>query len=240
MTGARFCSRESGERMEQLDDAGFGRAKRVVVDRETTTIVGGGGEQADIRARIASVRRQIDDSRSEHERERLRARLARLTGGVAVVYVGGATEIEMQERRSRIEDALAATRAAVEEGIVPGGGVALLRAQGAVRALELTGDESIGRDIVARALEEPLRQIVTNAGEESGVAIERIRSGKGAFGYDAMTGVYGDLIGLGIVDPAKVARCALQNAASISTLMLTTDAIVVDSEEEEGGGEAEG
>ena len=159
-------------------------------------------------------------------------RIARLSGGIAVIHVGAATELEMRERRSRIEDALAATRAAVEEGVVPGGGVALLRAQPAVRSLRLSGDQKTGRDIVLRALEEPARQIAANAGEDGPVAVERIRKGTGAFGYDAVGGVYGDLVRLGIVDAAKVVRCALQHAASIGSMVLTTDAIVVEVEEE--------
>jgi chaperonin GroEL len=206
-----------------------------VVDRDTTTVVEGGGEQPAIRQRLEWVRRELAESDNEHARGRIEARLSRLSGRVAVVHVGAPTEIEMRERRSRFEDALAATRAAIEEGIVPGGGVALLRAQAAARRIPAKGDEAIGRDIVIRALEEPARQIAANAGEEGAVALERIRGGAGAFGYNAMTGTYGDLVADGIVDATRVVRCALQNAASIGTLVFTTDAIVVDSDEESEG-----
>jgi chaperonin GroEL len=233
LTGAHLFTPETGERLAALEAGSFGRAKRVIVDRDTTTVVEGGGEQAGIRGRIGWLERELAESDSSHERDRLRARLARLTGGVAVIYVGAPTEIEMKERRSRIEDALAATRAAVEEGIVPGGGVALLRAQTAVRALSLRGEEKIGRDIVARALEEPARQIAENAGEDGSLALARIREGDGRVGFNALTGLYEDLMAAGIIDAAKVTRCALQNAASIGTMVLTTDAIVVESDDDE-------
>jgi chaperonin GroEL len=240
LTGARVLSAERGVRLENLAFDDLGRAKRVVADRDTTTLIEGRGRQADIKARIARLKRELDRGDSDWERERLRARLGRLTGGVGVIHVGAATELEMKERKTRIEDALAATRAAVEEGVVAGGGVALLRAQPAVRALRLSPDESVGRDIIVRALEEPARQIAANAGEEGAVAVGRIRDGKGAFGYNAATGEYGDLLAWGIMDPVKVARCALQNAASIGALVLTTDAVVVDApeEEEEPGADA--
>jgi chaperonin GroEL len=233
LTGAHLFTPETGERLTELEAGSFGRAKRVIVDRDTTTVVEGGGDQTEIRARIKRLERELEDCDSPYQRDRLRARLARLTGGVAVIYVGAPTEIEMKERRSRIEDALAATRAAVEEGIVPGGGVALLRAQAAVRALSLRGEEKIGRDVVARALEEPARQIAENAGEDGGVALTRIREGDGRLGFNALTGGYEDLMGAGIIDAAKVTRCALQNAASIGTLVMTTDAIVVESDDDE-------
>ncbi len=244
LTGARLFTPEAGDRLEKLDAGSFGRAKRVIVDRDTTTVIEGGGDQASIRGRLAQLQRELAACDSEYERGRLEARTARLSGGVAVVYVGAPTEVEMKEKRSRIEDALAATRAAIEEGVVTGGGVALLRSQAAARALKLRGDEAVGRDIVARALEEPARQIAANAGEEGAVALERIREHAGPFGFNALTGRYGDLIQDGILDPAKVARCALQNAASIGALVLTTDAIVVEmeegeGEEEEGGGAPE-
>ena len=235
LTGARLFTAETGERFDRIDPRSFGRARRVVVDRETATLVEGGGDQAAIRARIAALGRELDACDSDYDAERLRMRLARLTGGVAVIYVGAPTEVEMRERRSRIEDTLAATRAAVEEGFVVGGGVALLRAQTAVEALKVRGEEKIGCDIIARALEEPARQIAANAGEEGAVALQRIRQGEGAFGFNALTGRYGDLMADGIIDAAKVTRCALQNAASIGMLVLTTDAIVVEAEEEEEG-----
>lgn len=240
LTGARVVSAERGTRLEHMKPADLGRAKRVIVDRETATLIEGQGRQAEIKARIARLKREIERGDSEWERERLRSRLGRLTGGVGVIHVGAATELELKERKARIEDALAATKAAVEEGVVVGGGVALLRAQPAVKAMQVPPEESVGRDIVLRALEEPARQIASNAGEEGAVAISRIRQGTGAFGYNAATGEYGDLMAWGILDPVKVARCALQNAASIGALVLTTDAVVVDVEEEEGGEAAEG
>jgi len=232
LTGARLIATEQGRTLERVSPEDFGRAKRVIVDKDTATLVEGGGRREEIRTRVAQLRRELESVDADYERERLKSRIARLTGGIAVVHVGGTTELELRERRSRIEDALAATRAAVEEGVVPGGGVALLRTQPAVRALELEGDQRVGRDIVVRALEEPARQIAANAGEDGAVAVEKIRQGKGAFGYDAVGGIYGDLVRLGIVDATKVVRCALQNAASIGSLVLTTDAVVVEVEEE--------
>jgi len=240
LTGARLVAAETGARIEEFDAAAFGRAKRVVVDRDTTTVVEGGGAGPAIRDRLERVRRELQESESDHARARHEARLARLTGRVAVVHVGAPTELEMRERRSRFEDALAATRAAIEEGVVPGGGVALLRARAAAQRVPAKGDEAIGRDLVVRALEEPARQIASNAGEEGPVAVERILSGSGGFGYNALTGRYGDLVADGIVDATRVVRCALQNAASIGTLVFTTDAIVVDSDEETGGEGGEG
>ena len=237
MTGAKVLSAERGTRLDRLEPADLGRAKRVVVGRETTTLIEGRGRQAEIKSRIARLRRELEQDDAEWSRERLRARLGRLTGGVGVIRVGAPSELEMKEKKARIEDALAATRAAVEEGVVVGGGVALLRAQPAVRALPVPADEVVGRDIVARAIEEPARQIAANAGEEGPVAVGRIREGEGGFGYNAATGEYGDLIAWGIIDPVKVVRSALQNAASIASLVLTTDAVVVDSDEDEAGGE---
>jgi len=240
MTGARVLSTERGTRLDKLEPADLGRAKRVIVDRDSATLIEGRGKQAEIKSRIARLKRELDLEDAEWGRERLRARLARLTGGVGVIHVGAASELEMKERKTRIEDALAATRAAVEEGVVVGGGVALLRTQAAVEAMRLPADEAIGRDIVVRALEEPARQIAANAGEEGAVAIARIREGKGAFGYNAATGEYGDLLAWGIIDPVKVVRSALQHAASIASLVLTTDAVVVDVPEEEAEGGAAG
>jgi chaperonin GroEL len=234
LTGARVLSTERGTRLDKLERDDLGRAKRVVVDRDSATLIEGRGKQSEIKSRIARLKRQLDQEDADWGRERLRARLARLTGGVGVIHVGAATELEMKEKKTRIEDALAATRAAVEEGVVTGGGVALLRAQAAVKAMRMPDDEAIGRDIIVRALEEPARQIATNAGEEGAVAVGRIREGTGAFGYNAATGEYGDLLAWGIIDPVKVARSALQNAASIASLVLTTDAVVVDMPDEEG------
>jgi chaperonin GroEL len=204
-----------------------------VVARDTTTLMEGGGNAAEIRERIARLGREIKASDSDWDAEWLKQRLGRLKSGVAVIRVGAPTELEMMERRARVEDALAATRSAVEEGVVAGGGVALIRAQGALEAMKLPGHEQIGLEIVHRALEEPARQIAINAGEEGGVVVERIRAGSGTFGFNALTGEYGDLETFGILDPAKVTRCALQHAASIGSLVLTTEAIVVDSPEEE-------
>jgi chaperonin GroEL len=240
MTGARVLSTERGMRLDKLEPADLGRVKRVVVDRETATLIEGQGRQADIKSRIARLKRALDLEGADWERERLRARLGRLTGGVGVIHVGAATELEMKERKARIEDALAATRAAVEEGVVPGGGVALLRTQAAVEAMRLPEDEAVGRDIIMRALEEPARQIATNAGEDGAVAVARIAEGTGAFGYNAATGEYGDLLEWGIIDPVKVARSALQHAASIASLVLTTDAVVVDAPDDEEGDATEG
>jgi chaperonin GroEL len=233
MTGARLITAERGSTLERVESRDFGRVKRVVVDRDTTTLVEGGGDQTEIRRRLQTLRRELEQADSEHERTRLRNRVSRLEGGIAVVYVGAATEVEMRERRSRLEDALAATRAAIEEGVVVGGGVALLRAQRAVRSMVAADDEGRGRDIVRRALEEPARQIAENAGEDGSVALANIRRGRGSFGFDALSGDYSDLIALGVLDAAKVARCALQNAASIGGLVLTTDAIVVEAPDDE-------
>jgi chaperonin GroEL len=232
ITGARLFTIEQGATFAGLEAGDFGRAKRVIVDRDTTTLVGGGGDQTAIRQRLRWLRRELEKSDSDYDRERLRGRLSRLGAGMGVVQVGAATEIEMHERRSRVEDALAATRAAIEEGVVVGGGVALLRAQPVVEALGLEGEEGRGRDIVRLALEEPARQIALNAGEEGAVAVEKIRRAGGSVGFDALTGRYVDLMALGIVDAAKVTRVALQNAASIGGLVLTTDAIVVEADDE--------
>jgi chaperonin GroEL len=233
LTGATLFTRELGRPVGRMEARDFGRAKRVRADRDATTLLEGGGGAAEIRSRIARIEHELEVSDSGHDRERLRQRLARLAGGVAVLRVGARTPLALAERKARIEDALAATRAAVEEGVVPGGGVALLRAQPAVRALELPGDEPVGRDIVWAALESPAHQIAENAGMEGAVVVERIRGGSGGHGFNAWTCGYEDLPAAGIIDPTKVVRVALQNAVSIGTLVLTTDAIVVDSEEEE-------
>jgi chaperonin GroEL len=233
LTGARIVSAEQGTTLERVESRDFGRVKRVVVDRDSTTLVEGGGDQTAIRERIRQLEKELARSDSDHEKNQLRLRLSKLQGGIAVVYVGAATELEMRERRSRMEDALAATRAAIEEGVVVGGGVALLRAQRAIETEGLEGDEGRGRGIVQRALEEPARQIADNAGEEGARVVAHIRSGEGPFGYDALTGEYGDLVAAGVLDAAKVARCALQNAASIGGLVLTTDAVVVEAPDEE-------
>jgi chaperonin GroEL len=229
LTGGRVVAEELGIKLENLKIEDLGQAKRVTIDKDNTTIVEGAGDTSDIKARISQIRLQIDETTSDYDKEKLQERLAKLAGGVAVINVGAATETEMKEKKARVEDALHATRAAVEEGIVPGGGVVLLRAQEAVDKLKLEGDEKVGAEIVKRALEEPLRQIAENAGLEGSIVAEKIKSSKEySFGYDAAEDKYTDLVKAGVIDPAKVTRCAIQNAASISALMLTTEALVTD------------
>ncbi|MEO0266432.1 MAG: TCP-1/cpn60 chaperonin family protein, partial [candidate division WOR-3 bacterium] len=207
--------------------------KRVVVDKDTTTIVEGAGKSSDIMGRINLIRKQIEETTSDYDREKLQERLAKLAGGVAVINVGAATEVEMKEKKARVEDALHATRAAVEEGIVPGGGVALLRCQDAIDELKLEGDELTGAQIVKRALEEPLRQLAANAGDEGATVVQNVKQKKGSIGYNAETGEYEDLLKAGIIDPTKVVRCALQNAASVAGLLLTTEVLVAEIPEPE-------
>src|SRR5437588_726838 len=208
--------------------------KKMVVEKENTTIIDGAGKSSDIKARIESIRQQIEEATSDYDKEKLQERVAKLSGGVALVKVGAATEIEMKEKKARVEDALHATRAAVEEGVVPGGGVALLRTQRVLEKLEAANeDQTVGIRILARAIEEPLRQIVENAGEDAAVVLNRVKEGKGAFGYNAATGKYGDLLEEGILDPTKVARLALQNAASVAGLLLTTEVMVAEAPKEE-------
>lgn len=229
LTGGKVVVEELGIKLENVKLEDLGRAKRVTIDKDNTTIIEGAGKSEDIKARISQIKIQIDDTKSDYDKEKLQERLAKLAGGVAVINVGAATETEMKEKKARIEDALHATRAAVEEGIVPGGGVVLLRSQAVVSALKLENDESIGADIIKRALEEPLRQIVANAGLEGSVIVEKIRTNTDKnYGYDASADQYGDLVKAGVVDPAKVTRAALQNAASIAGLMLTTEALITD------------
>jgi chaperonin GroEL len=236
LTGATVFARDVGNSLERVRESDLGRAARVSVDREHTTLISGGGRTAAIRERIGELERALKRTERGSEKEWLRERLGRLNGGVAVIRVGAPTELAMAERRSRIEDALSATRAALEEGVVVGGGVALLRAQEAVRALKTRGDETAGRDIVCEALEEPARQIADNAGAEGHVVVAKILQGRENFGFDALKLEFTDLVVAGILDPTKVTRAALQNAASIGAMILTTDAIVV--EEEDEGGEA--
>ncbi|MFH2036244.1 MAG: chaperonin GroEL, partial [Candidatus Zixiibacteriota bacterium] len=238
LTGGKVISEEIGFKLENavLDD--LGHAKKVTLDKDNTTIVEGAGKTEEIKARIAQIRRQIDDTTSDYDREKLQERLAKLAGGVAVINVGAATETEMKEKKARVEDALSATRAAVEEGIVPGGGVAYLRVVGKLDSLKLIGDEMVGVNIVRRALEEPIRQIANNAGVEGSIVVDRVRNEKGAYGYNAQTNVYEDLIGAGVIDPTKVTRSALENAASISGLLLTTQALIADAPEDEKGAPA--
>jgi chaperonin GroEL len=228
LTGGKFISEDLGIKLESLSLADMGRAKRISIDKDNTTIVEGAGKTSDIQGRIAQIRRQIEETTSDYDREKLQERLAKLAGGVAVINVGAATETEMKEKKARVEDALHATRAAVEEGIVPGGGVALIRAQAALDDLKVSGDAKIGVDIVRRACETPLRQLVENAGLDASIVVQDVRNGKGAYGYDVATGQYVDMIKAGIIDPTKVTRSALQNAASIAGLLLVTEAMVAE------------
>ena len=234
LSGGRLISEDLGIKLENIKLEDLGRAKRVTVDKENTTIVEGEGKKADIQGRVAQIRRQIDETTSDYDREKLQERLAKLAGGVAVINVGAATETEMKEKKARVEDALHATRAAVEEGIVPGGGVALLRAQKALDNMKnLEGDEKVGVAIVRRAIEEPTRQLADNAGREGALVVEEVKKRKGNEGYDVANDEYTDLVKAGIVDPTKVTRSALQNAASIAGLLLTTEALVTEIPEKE-------
>jgi chaperonin GroEL len=241
LTGGKVISEDLGIKLENVQLSDLGRAKKITIDKDNTTIVEGAGKQADIEGRVKTIRAQIEETTSDYDREKLQERLAKLVGGVAVIKVGAATETEMKEKKARVEDAMHATRAAVEEGIVPGGGVTLVRA---AKVLEDTKavigkggdpDEQIGVSIVRRALEEPLRQIVQNAGKEGAVIVERVRSDKNEhFGFNAQTEVFEDLVKAGVIDPTKVTRTALQNAASIAGMMLTTEALVSEIPDEEG------
>ncbi|MGC8738932.1 MAG: chaperonin GroEL [Candidatus Hydrogenedens sp.] len=233
LTGGLAITEDLGRSLENVSLSDLGCAKRVVIDKDTTTIVEGAGKNSDIMGRINLIRRQIEETTSDYDREKLQERLAKLAGGVAVINVGAATEIEMKEKKARVEDALHATRAAVEEGIVPGGGVALLRCQEAIDELKLEGDELIGAQIVKRALEEPLRQLAANAGDEGATVVQNVKAKKGTIGYNAETGEYEDLLKAGIIDPTKVTRCALQNASSIASLLLTTEVLVAEIPEPE-------
>ncbi len=234
LTGGRCITEDLGIKLENVKLEELGRTKRVTIDKENTTIVEGEGKQVDIKGRVAQIRRQIEETTSDYDREKLQERLAKLAGGVAVINVGAATETEMKEKKARVEDALHATRAAVEEGIVPGGGVAFIRAQKALDHIkDLEGDEAVGVQIVRRAIEEPTRQLADNAGQEGALIVQEIKKRKGNEGYDVAAGEYTDLVKAGIVDPTKVARSALQNAASISGLLLTTEAIVTELPEKE-------
>jgi chaperonin GroEL len=241
LTGATVISEDLGISLENVQLSDLGQAKRIVVDKDNTTIVEGAGKAADIKGRVEQLRHQIEDTTSDYDREKLQERLAKLAGGVAVIRVGAATESEMKEKKARVEDALHATRAAVEEGIVPGGGVALLRAIASLEGvLTANEDEAMGVKIIRRALEEPLRQIVLNAGLEGATVVESVASKKGSYGFNAQTEEYGDLVKMGVIDPTKVVRTALSNAASIAGLMLTTDALVAEEDEDKEAGPAHG
>jgi chaperonin GroEL len=233
LTGGRALTEELGVKLESVKLEDLGRAKRVKIDKDNTTIVEGAGKTSDIQGRIGQIKKQIDDTDSDYDKEKLQERLAKLAGGVAVINVGAATETEMKEKKSRVEDALHATRAAVEEGIVPGGGVALLRCIETLEKTKLSGDEQIGAEIVKRALEEPIRQIANNAGLEGSVVVQKVKDMKTNEGYDAEKNIYADMIQAGVIDPTKVTRTALENAASIAALMITTETIVTDIPEEE-------
>ncbi|MCI0535791.1 MAG: chaperonin GroEL [Verrucomicrobiales bacterium] len=233
LTGGKFISEDLGIKLENIQVEDLGRAKSIVVDKENTTIVEGSGKAAEIQGRVNQIRRQIEETTSDYDREKLQERLAKLAGGVAVINVGAATETEMKEKKARVEDALHATRAAVEEGIVPGGGVALLRCLPAIEALKLDGDEQIGADIVKRAIESPLRALASNAGVEGSIIVQEVKRRKGNEGYNVTTGGYEDLVKAGVVDPKKVTRTALQNAASIAGLLLTTECLITEVPEKE-------
>jgi chaperonin GroEL len=222
-----------GKKLENITLAELGRAKKIMIDKDNTTIIEGAGKSAEIKGRIEQLRREIENTTSDYDREKLEERLAKLAGGVAKINVGAATESEMKERKARVEDALHATRAAVEEGILPGGGVALLRASASVKPEGLNQDEEVGYKIVLRACRAPLTQIAGNAGQDGGIVCEKVADGKGAFGYNALTGVYEDMVKAGVIDPTKVTRTALQNASSVATLLLTSDALVADKPKKE-------
>jgi chaperonin GroEL len=242
LTGGNVIAEELGLKLENVTISDLGRAKKVKIDKENTTIVDGQGDPKKIKGRVETIRKQIEETTSDYDREKLQERLAKLAGGVAVIKVGAATEVEMKEKKARVEDALHATRAAVEEGIVPGGGVALLRAQKSLEGLKAVDEQRVGVNIVRRAIEEPLRQIAGNAGVEGSIVVDKVKNGKGGFGYNAAKDTYEDLIEAGVIDPTKVVRTALQNAASVAALMLTTEALIAELPKDEkasgGGGHA--
>jgi len=241
LTGGRVIADEIGLSLEKTELTDLGRAKKIQISKENTTIIDGFGDQKQIENRVQQIRVQIEETTSDYDREKLQERVAKLAGGVAVIKVGAATEVEMKEKKARVEDALHSTRAAVEEGVVPGGGVALLRSQAKARAVVGDNhDQQIGINILVRALEEPIRQIVANAGVEPSVVVNKVNEGTGNFGYNAQTGEYGDMIAMGILDPTKVSRSALQNAASVSSLILTTEAMVAEAPKRDGGAPAGG
>ena len=235
LTGGKMISEEMGYKLENTKLEDLGRAKRINIDKDNTTIIDGAGDRASLQGRVKQIRAQVEETTSDYDREKLQERLAKLVGGVAVIKVGAATETEMKEKKARVEDALNATRAAVEEGIVPGGGVAYLRALPALDKMKLEGDEEVGVRIVKKALEEPLKMIATNAGMEGSIVVEKVKEKKGAYGFNARTDKYEDMIAAGVIDPTKVTRFALQNAASVASLMLTTQCMVADKPEEKSG-----
>ncbi|MEM6960497.1 MAG: chaperonin GroEL [Myxococcota bacterium] len=235
LTGGQVVSEELGIKLESVTLNDLGRAKRVTIDKDNTTLVDGSGKKNDIKGRIETIRRQIEETSSDYDREKLQERLAKLVGGVAVIKVGAATEVEMKEKKARVEDALHATRAAVEEGIVPGGGVALIRSQMVLEKLDVSDEQRVGLNILSRAIEEPLRQIAANAGLEGSIVVNDVRSGKAAYGFNAATEEYTDMVKAGVIDPTKVVRTALQNAASVAGLMLTTEALIAEIPKKDDG-----
>jgi chaperonin GroEL len=228
LTGGQVISEELGLKLENVTLKDLGRSKRIVVDKDNTTIIDGAGQKKQIEGRVAEIRAQIEKTTSDYDREKLEERLAKLAGGVAVVKVGAATEMEMKEKKARVEDALHATRAAVEEGIVPGGGVALLRAQSVLDGIKVEAEQAAGVNIIRRSVEEPLRRIAENAGVEGSIVVDKVKNGKGAWGFNASTETYEDLVKAGVIDPTKVVRTAIQNAASVSSLLLTTEAMIAE------------
>ena len=236
LTGGKMISEDMGYKLENTQMEDLGRAKKITIDKDNTTIIDGAGKRADLEGRVKQIRAQIDETTSDYDREKLQERLAKLVGGVAVIKVGAATETEMKEKKARVEDALNATRAAVEEGIVPGGGVAYIRTLPALDKMKLDGDQQIGVTIVKKALEEPLKMIAANAGMEGSIVVEKVKEKKGAFGFNARTDQYEDMISAGVIDPTKVTRFALQNAASVASLMLTKQCMIADKPEEKGAG----
>jgi chaperonin GroEL len=234
LTGGKAITEDLGIKLENVKLEDLGHAKKVIIDKDNTTIVEGAGKAAEIEGRVKQLRMQVEEATSDYDKEKLQERLAKLVGGVAVIRIGAATETELKEKKARVEDAMNATRAAVEEGIVPGGGVALVRCISVLEKLKLQGDEAVGVNIVKRALEEPMRQIAQNAGDEGAIIVGRVRDSKDEnFGFNAETGEYGDMIKAGVIDPAKVTRLALQNAASVVALMLTTEVLIADIKEDE-------
>jgi chaperonin GroEL len=236
LTGGRLIAEELGIKIEGVELVDLGRAAKVIITKDHTTIIDGEGSEEDIAARIKQIRTQVDETTSSYDKEKLQERLAKLAGGVALVKVGAATEVEMKEKKGRVEDALHATRAAVEEGVLPGGGVALVRAAKALDNLHLDGEQRFGLEIVRKAIYEPLRQIVLNAGGEPSIVLEKVQNGEGGFGFNARTGVYEDLVAAGVIDPTKVTRSALQNASSVAGLLLTTEAMIADASEDDDAG----
>jgi chaperonin GroEL len=233
ITGGNVISDDLGIKLESITLNDLGQAKRITIDKENTTIIEGAGATSEIEGRVKQIRAQVEETTSDYDREKLQERLAKLVGGVAVIKVGAATEAEMKEKKARVEDALNATRAAVEEGIVPGGGVAYIRALPALEKLQLGGDRQVGVDIIHRALEEPLRMIAVNAGAEGATVFQRVKAESGSMGYDAATDTYVDMVAQGIIDPTKVTRIALQNAASVAALLLTTEALITEMPEDQ-------